>query len=162
MAEPEQDAASPQAGDNDKQVILQKFYVADASLEVPKAPGIFTREWKPEIDLQINTAVNKVDDKHHQVVLTATVTAKLGDDVAYIVEVKQAGVFQITGMSSEAELKAVLGAYCPGLLFPFARETVNDLVQKGGFPQFLLQPVNFDAVYRQHVAQSEKPVETRH
>lgn len=152
------DTAKPE----DRQVILQKFYVADASLEVPKAPGIFTREWKPNIDLQINTAVSTVDDKHHQVVLTATATAKLDDDVAYIVEVQQAGVFQITGMGSEDELKAVLGAYCPNLLFPFAREAVNDLVQKGGFPQFLLQPVNFEAVYRQHVAQAEPPPETRH
>lgn len=154
--------AEEQAGG--KQVVLQKIYVADASLEVPKAPEVFTRKWEPKVDLSINTAVNKVGEDTHQVVLTVTATAKLGEseDVAYICEIKQAGIFVLKGLSDEAERRAVLGAYCPNLLFPFARETVNDLVQKGGFPQFLLQPVNFDAIYQQHLAGNEAPVETQH
>lgn len=146
-----------------KQVVLQKIYLADASLEVPKAPEVFTRKWEPKVDLSINTAVNRVGEDTHQVVLTVTATAKLGEEeiVAYICEIKQGGLFVLKGLDDEAEHRAVLGAYCPNVLFPFARETVNDLVQKAGFPQFLLQPVNFDAIYQQHLA-GEQPDGTQH
>lgn len=147
---------------NGKQVILEKMYLKDASVEVPNAPGIFEGEWKPQVDVQLNTAVQKLNDQHQQVVLTVTVTAKLGDDVAYLVEVQQAGIFSLQGINEREERRAILGAYCPNLMFPFAREAVADLVQRAGFPQFLLQPMNFDALYRQHVAQSEQVPETRH
>lgn len=137
-----------------RQVAIQKIYLLDSSLEVPNAPEIFTREWKPSVDVQLNTGVQKLSEDTHHVVVTVTVTAKLEDKTAYLVEIKQAGVFLVRGFSDDSEKRAVLGAYCPNLLFPFARETVADLVAKAGFPHFLLQPVNFDALYQQHLSQA--------
>ncbi|MGH8455639.1 MAG: protein-export chaperone SecB [Stenotrophobium sp.] len=133
-----------------KQAMLQKIYVKDASLEVPQAPQIFTRPWQPQIDVQVNTQVAGLGESNWQVLLSVTVTAKIESDVAFLAEVHQAGVFTITGFTDQTELGAVLGAYCPNLLFPFARETVSALVQHGGFPQLLLQPINFDALYLEH------------
>ena len=132
-----------------RQVVLQKMYVKDASLEVPLAPQIFTRQWQPETDVQVNTQYTNLGENNHQVLLSVTVTAKAGADVGFLVEVHQAGIFTITGFD-ETELGAVLGGYAPGLLFPFAREAVADLVQRAGFPQLLLQPINFDALYLEH------------
>ncbi|TXH04742.1 MAG: protein-export chaperone SecB [Nevskiaceae bacterium] len=133
----------------DRQVLLQKIYLKDASLEVPLAPQVFTRQWQPQLDVQVNTQVAPLGNDAYNMVLSVTVTAKLGEDVGFLVEVHQAGVFTIAGFA-EAELGTVLGGYCPGLLFPFAREAVADLVQRGGFPQLLLQPINFDALYLEH------------
>ncbi|MEC9405771.1 MAG: protein-export chaperone SecB [Abyssibacter sp.] len=145
--------AEEQAGG--KQVVMQKVFIHDASLEVPKAPQIFTRKWEPKVDLSINTAVQRVEGETYQVTLTVTLTTTVGEEaeVAYICEIQQAGIFVLQGITDDAERRAVLGAYCPNVLFPFAREAVNDFVQRGGFPQMLLQPVNFDAVYQQHLAQ---------
>ena len=143
-----------------RQVAIQKIYVMDASLEVPNAPEIFTKEWKPSVDVQLNTAVQPLSDDTQNVVVTVTVTAKLGEEVAYLVELKQAGVFLVRGFADEAEKGAVLGAYCPNLLFPFAREAIADMVAKAGFPHFLLQPVNFDALYQQHVTQANEAADT--
>jgi preprotein translocase subunit SecB len=149
----EQAAAAGQSR-TDKQVILQKIYVRDASLEVPNAPDIFTQEWSPKLDVQLNTAVQSLSPEVHHVVLTVTLTARLGERTAYHAEVQQGGVFKLAGFGDEDERRAVLGAYCPSVLFPFARETAADLIQRGGFPAFLLQPVNFDALYHQHLAQT--------
>jgi preprotein translocase subunit SecB len=99
--------------------------------------------------------VKDLSDEAHEVILTVTVTAKLEEQVAYLVEVQQAGVFLLKGFSEEAERRAILGAYCPNTLLPFARETVADLVTRAGFPHFLLQPVNFDALYQQHLQQQQ-------
>ena len=132
-----------------RQVLLQKMYLKDASVEVPKAPEIFTRQWQPETDVQVNTQATDLGENNWQVMLSVTVTAKAGEDVGFLVEVHQAGIFTITGFEG-VELGAVLGAYAPGLLFPFAREAVADLVQRAGFPQLLLQPINFDALYLEH------------
>ncbi len=147
-----------------RQVAIQKIYVKDSSLEVPNAPEIFTREWKPSVDVQLNTGIQNLADDTHNVVITVTVTAKLEDQTAYLVEVQQAGVFLVRGFDDNSEKAAVLGAYCPNLLFPFARETVADLVAKAGFPHFLLQPVNFDALYQQHVNKANQASEaaTKH
>ncbi|MDX1498015.1 MAG: protein-export chaperone SecB [Salinisphaeraceae bacterium] len=145
-----------------KQVAIQKIYVKDASLEVPNAPAIFTQEWKPQMDVQLNTGVQDLSDEAHEVVLTVTVTAKLDDQTAYLAEVKQAGVFLVRGFEDEAERRAILGAYCPNTMFPFVRETVADLVVRAGFPHFLLQPVNFDALYQQHLQQQQNKAETKH
>lgn len=142
----------------ERQVVLQKIFVKDISLEVPNAPSVFTREYKPEIDVQLNNAVYALDDDTHQVLLTITVTAKQENNTTFLVEVHQAGIFTVTGFEQE-ERDAVLGAYCPNLLFPYARETVSELVQRGGFPQFLLQPVNFDALYQQQRNQSQQLTE---
>jgi preprotein translocase subunit SecB len=140
-----------------KQVLLQKIYVRDASLEVPNAPDIFTQEWQPQVEVQINTSVQDLTAELHHVVLTVTVGARLKDRTAYHAEVQQAGIFAVRGFADDAERKAILGAYCPNLLFPFARESIADLVQRAGFPSFLLQPINFDALYQQHLSQQAAP-----
>lgn len=141
---------APAAPASGRQVLLQKIYVKDASLEVPNAPDVFTRQWQPQMDVQVNTEVKNLPQDHYQVMLSITVTAKLGDDVAFLAEVHQAGVFALKGFEQVAEKRAVLGAYCPNLIFPFARESIADLVQRGGFPQLLLQPINFEALYLEH------------
>ncbi|QHS11047.1 protein-export chaperone SecB [Sinimarinibacterium sp. NLF-5-8] len=137
-------------------VQLQKIYCKDASLEVPQAPQIFTRQWKPQVDVQVNTEIKQIQGEHYHVVLTITATAKLDEDVAFLVEVHQAGIFAIVGFDDAAERQAVLGAYCPAQIFPFARETVADLVERAGFPQLLLQPINFDALYLEHQKQAQQ------
>lgn len=145
--------ATPAATDA-RQVILQKIYLKDASVEVPLAPQIFTRAWQPQLDVQANTAVNALQADVWQVVLTLTVTTKLGDDTAFLVEVQQAGIFGITGFN-DAERQAVLAGYCANIIFPFAREAVADLVQRSGFPQLLLQPINFEGLYAEHQARQK-------
>jgi preprotein translocase subunit SecB len=144
------------------QVILQKIYLKDCSVEVPGAPMIFTKEWKPRMDVQINTDVQHVADQTHQVSLSVTVTAKLDDATAYLVEVQQAGIFVLQGFDDKHDRRPVLGAYCPNLLFPYAREVVSDVVQRAGFPQFLLQPVNFDALFQEYVKQQQSDGERSH
>lgn len=146
--------AAPSPSSTEKQVLLQKIYVRDASLEVPNAPEIFTLEWAPKIDVQINTAVQDLAAEAHHVLLTVTINARLDERTAYHAEVQQGGLFKLGGFSSDDERRAVLGAYCPNVLFPFARESLADLIQRAGFPAFLLQPVNFDALYHQHLAQT--------
>jgi preprotein translocase subunit SecB len=134
---------------------IQRVYLKDVSLETPNSPQIFSeRQWQPEINLQINSTSAIVSDELREVVLKLTVTAKLGDKTAYLVEVQQAGVFMLFGFPDE-QLGPVLGAFCPNILFPFAREAIASLVSKGGFPPLLLNPVNFDALYLQH-AQAQK------
>lgn len=137
------------------QVVMQKVFIADVSVEVPGAPMVFTQEWKPKMDVQINTDVKNVAQDTHQVSVKVTVTAKLEDTTAYLVEVQQAGIFVLQGFAENDDVRPVLGAYCPNTLFPFLREAVSDLVQKAGFPQFLLQPVNFDALFQEYVKQQQ-------
>ncbi len=129
---------------------IQKIYLKDVSLETPNAPHIFRQTWEPEIGLQLNNTAVDLGESTHEVVLTLTVTAKLQDKTAYIVEIQQAGIFTIGGYTQE-ELGQLLGAYCPNLLFPFAREAVSDLVTKGGFPPLLLAPINFDLLYQEQL-----------
>lgn len=145
-------SATPSAASKtaERQVLLQKIFVRDASIEVPNAPAVFTRPWQPQVDVQVNSRVDDLKNEAWQITLSVTVTAKLGEETAFLVEAHQAGVFSVKGFSQNAELGAVLGAYCPNLLFPFARETISDLVQRAGFPQLLLQPINFDALYLEH------------
>lgn len=138
-----------------KQVLLQKIYVKDASLEIPLAPQVFTRAWQPQLDVQVTTSVAALGPDQHHVLLQVTVTAKLEQDVAFLAEVHQGGVFLLRGITEGAERQRVLGAECPGILFPFARETVADLVTRGGFPQLLLQPIDFAALYQEHLRKAE-------
>ncbi len=146
----------------DRQIQLQKIYLKDASFEVPRAPQVFTRQWQPQIDVQIATAVQTLGPEQFQIVLTVTVTAKLDADVAFLAEVQQGGIFQLHGFSENSERQKVLGTECVRTLFPFAREAVAELIQRGGFPQVLLQPVNFDALYDEHVARASQPAATSH
>lgn len=140
--------AQPQ---NERHFALERIYIKDVSFESPNAPEIFRGEWKPQNELNLNTKVNKLSDGVYEVVLSVTVTTKVGDKTAFIVEAEQAGIFGVTGFS-EQEIGPLLGAYCPNLLFPYVREVVSDLVTKGSFPQLVLQPVNFDALFAQHQA----------
>ena len=152
--------------DEQQQVFqLQRVYLKDASFECPGAPEVFLQEWKPKVNVQINNGARRIGEgTEYEVELTVTVTAKdeKEEKTFYLAEVKQAGIFTVKGIEGE-ELAQLLGAYCPNLLFPYVREVVSDLVAKGSFPQMLLQPINFDAVYmqsRQQAAQQatgEKP-----
>lgn len=134
----------------DKEFAIQKVFMKDISFETPNSPAIFTQKWEPNVNLELSTAGRALTDGVHEVVLSLTVTAKIGDKTAYLVEAHQAGIFTTRGFS-EQELAPLLGSFCPNILFPFAREAVSDLVTKGGFPQLLLAPVNFDALFAQHV-----------
>jgi preprotein translocase subunit SecB len=140
------------AQQSEKQFVVHRIYTKDLSYESPNAPDIFRQEWQPQHELNLNTKVNKLGDDSFEVVLSVTVTTKLGDKTAFIVEAHQAGVFAVQGFA-EPELGPLLGAYCPNLLFPYAREVVSDLVTKGSFPQLVLQPVNFDALFAQRQQQ---------
>lgn len=144
-------APAPATPPTGPQVLLQKIYLKDASLEMPNAPGVFTRQEQPAIDLQINTNAQNLGNDNFQVTLSATVTAKYGNgDVAFLIEVHQSGIFVVRGFASGEEIEGVLGTYCLHQIFPFARESVADLIQRAGFPPILLQPVNFDALYIEH------------
>ncbi len=144
-----------QAQDSDApEFAILRVYLKDASFETPNSPAAFTQEWKPEIGLQLNTSVNPLDNDLYEVVLNITATATLGEKTAFLAEIQQAGIFRMKGFE-ENQKGSMLGAYCPNVLFPFAREAVSDLVTKGGFPQLLLTPVNFDAIYQQKLAEKQ-------
>ena len=145
---------------SEKQFAIQKIYTKDISFETPNAPKVFTLKWEPSLDLNLGTNVETLENSMYEVVLTITVTVKIGDSAAYLVEVKQAGIFSIAGFS-EQEMGPMLGSFCPNVLFPYAREVVSDLVNKGGFPQLILAPVNFDALYVQHLQQSQQGSEAK-
>jgi len=132
------------------QFAIQKIYIKDLSFETPNSPDVFTKEWKPDVSVELDTKGSEVAPDVHEVILGVTVTVKMGDQVAYLAEVYQAGIFTIRGFANN-EKSIMLGSYCPNVLFPFAREVISDLVTKGGFPQLLLSPVNFDALYQQHL-----------
>lgn len=147
---------------NQQQFAIQKIYIRDASLESPNAPAVFQDgQWQPEVNVQINTEGKSLADNLHEVTLTITVTAKQKGKTAFLVEVKQAGLFLLTGFPKE-QLGGMVGAYCPEVLFPFAREAISDLVGKAGFPQLLLAPVNFNALYMQHTQQQGQQAGVAH
>ncbi len=135
---------------------IQRLYVKDASYEAPNVPHTFEEEWKPEVELNLETKTNRIKDNFHEVVLTITATVKSNKKSAFVVEVHYAGIFEISGLPDE-QLKQMLGSFCPNILFPYAREVISDLVVRGGFPQLILAPVNFDALYAQHLnSQTQK------
>ncbi len=149
----EENAASTE--EQQPQFMIQKIYTKDLSFETPNSPSIFREEWKPELDLQLSNEYNKMEDNNHEVTLILTVTAKLGEKTAFLIEVKQAGIFTMIGHPDE-QMGPLVGSYCPNILFPFAREVVSDLVQKGGFPQIVLAPVNFDALYMSQMQRAQQ------
>ena len=141
--------------EEDQQYAIQKLYLKDVSFESPNSPHVFTDgEWQPQVNVQLNTSHQAISTDTYEVVLEITVTAKQNDKTAFLIELKQAGVFTIAGFPEE-NLGGMLGAYCPETLFPFAREAISELVGKGGFPQLLLQPVNFNALYTQQMQQQQ-------
>jgi preprotein translocase subunit SecB len=131
-----------------KQLVLQKIYVKDLSFESPKAPAVFTTNISPQTQLNIRTGSQEVGPNMTEITLTLTVEAKDNDATLFLIEVAQAGVFMLQGYTPE-ERSMLVGSFCPNTLYPFAREAIADVVGKGGFPQLLLQPINFDALYAQ-------------
>ena len=146
----EQNNTAAAAQEPTSQFSLQRIYVKDLSFEAPKSPEIFREDWSPQVEMDLNTRQRSLEGDFHEVVLTITVTVKTADEVAFIVEVQQAGIFLIQGLD-EASKGHALGAFCPGLLFPYAREAIDSLVVRGSFPALMLAPVNFDALYAQEL-----------
>lgn len=144
----------------DKQLLLQKIYVKDLSFESPKSPEIFKSNANAQTQLNIRTANRDVGDDNIEVALTLTIESKDQDQTLFLIEIVQAGVFLIQGYTSD-ERSALLGSFCPATLYPFAREAVSEVATKGGFPQLLLQPINFDALYAQarQEHQSQQPAQ---
>ena len=137
----------------DKQLAISKIYLKDFSFESPQTPLVFkSGEWKPQTNLNLRSTHTPVEDGIHEVVLTITVEAKEEDKTMFLVELQQAGLFDILGYD-EDELAAIVGGFCPSILYPYAREAIAAVIQKGGFPEFVLQPINFDALYLQSAQQ---------
>ncbi|ADN77947.1 protein translocase subunit secB [Ferrimonas balearica DSM 9799] len=134
---------------------IQRVYTKDISFETPNSPTIFQKEWKPEVKLDLDTRSSKLADDTFEVVISITVTTKVGEDVAFLCEVQQAGIFTISNLP-EPQLAHALGAGCPNILFPYAREAVASLVNRGTFPPLNLAPVNFDALFAQYLQKRQQ------
>lgn len=157
MAEPDGDnIEAAGTGDSPQQgrFAIHKIYVKDLSFETPNSPQVFQEEWKPSVNMDISNEALVLEAPYYEVVLTVTVTVTFEDTTVYLVEVKQAGIFHIEGLDEET-LGRVTATSCPNILFPFARELISDLVTRGGFPQLLLAPVNFEALYHEQAQQAE-------
>lgn len=126
---------------------IEKLFVKDLSVEVPNAPRIFLERDTPQVEIQMTTAANPIDEGYYEVLVNVTVTAKLAEKTVFLVEASQAGVFQIRNIP-QAELEPVLGITCPNILYPYVREVVSDAVVRAGFAPVVLNPVNFDAIFQ--------------
>ncbi|MDH3713118.1 MAG: protein-export chaperone SecB [Gammaproteobacteria bacterium] len=152
MNEQTPDDQSAVAGNTGQTFEISKIYLKDMSFESPLAPRLFAQksDWRPEFNVQLNAESKPLGDDVYEVVLSLTVSAEHQQQTAWLVEIKQAGLFKIGGFEAKA-LGHMLGSFCPSTLFPFAREAVADLIGKGGLPSFYLAPINFDALYAQHM-----------
>ncbi|MDF7666441.1 protein-export chaperone SecB [Orbaceae bacterium ESL0727] len=135
--------------------VIQRIYIKDVSFETPNVPQIFPKEWKPDVNIEMNSSSQMLSDNVYEVSLRITLTTKSNDEVAYICEVTQAGIFSIIGFSGN-QLQHCLGAYCPNILFPYAREAISSLVIKGTFQPVNLEPVNFDALFMNYLQQQQQ------
>ena len=133
---------------------IEKLYVKDASIEVPNAPQIFTERTAPQVNVELGNSAQKLDEGIFEVAIKVTVTAKIGDKTAFLVEATQAGIFAIRNVPAE-NLEPILAVTCPNILFPYAREAVSDMVTRAGFAAVLLNPINFEALYMQQKQQAE-------
>lgn len=144
---------------SDKQLSIIKIYVKDFSFESPQSPQVFQAdEWKPKTSLNLRSSHTPVDGNFHEIVLTISVEAKDKDKTLFLIELHQAGLFEVTGHSAE-DSGVIFGSLCPNILFPYARESIAGIVQKGGFPEFVLQPINFDSLYQQTLEQQQNQPE---
>lgn len=141
------------------QFAMKKLYVKDLSFEVPNAPDIFTNEYKPQIQMEMNSKSRSTGNDEFEVDLTVSLTAKQDDQTVFVVEVQQAGIFEIKGID-EINMRHTLSAYCPTILFPYVRETVSNLVSRGGFPSLLLTPVNFDQLFLSQLQKEQEEAGT--
>jgi len=131
---------------------IEKIYVKDLSLEIPHAPQIFLDRSTPQIDVQLNTQIEKIEDEVFEVSIINTVTAKIEDKVMFLIEVKQAGIFRLSNLPPD-DIEPVLAVMCPNILFPYLREIVSSTSVRAGFAPVMLNPVNFDTLYQQHKQQ---------
>ncbi|MEN4532892.1 protein-export chaperone SecB [Pantoea agglomerans] len=139
---------------NEMQFQIQRVFTKDISFEAPNAPQVFQKEWEPDVKLDLDTASSQLADEVYEVVLRVTVTATVGEETAFLCEVQQAGIFTISGIEG-TQMAHCLGAYCPNILFPYARECITSLVSRGTFPQLNLAPVNFDALFMNYLQQQQ-------
>ncbi len=140
----------------EKQLSIIKIYIKDFSFESPQSPGVFRADkWAPKTNLNLRSAHTPVEDNFHEVVLTISVEAKDDDNTLFLVELQQAGLFEVTGHTDD-ESGVLFGSFCPNILFPYARESIAAIIQKGGFPEFVLQPINFDSLYAQTMQQHQE------
>lgn len=146
MADEQTATPTEQGQQQGAQFSIQRIYTRDISFETPNSPAIFQKEWKPEVKLDIDTRTNQLEANLYEVVLSVTVTATMEEQTAFLCEVQQAGIFAIGDMPDENKAHT-LGSFCPNMLFPYARETVSNLVNRGTFPPLNLAPVNFDAIF---------------
>ena len=133
---------------------VEKVYVKDVSFEAPGAPAIFSEPGQPDLQLNLNQRVQRLNEALFEVVLGVTLTCKIGEKTAYVAEVQQAGVFALVGLEPQA-IDVLLGTQCPAILFPYVRTLVSDLIQAGGFPPFYLQPINFEGLYAETLRQRQ-------
>lgn len=161
MAKEKTSEAANQGEQTTGQLAIQKIYVKDISFEAPNSPDVFKEKWEPQVNMELSNDTNKLDDKVYDVTLGVTITVTAEENTIYLAEIKQAGIFMIDGFAEEA-IERILATACPNILFPFARELVADLVTRGGFPQLLLSPVNFDALYVQHKLQQQSEANIKH
>ena len=144
----------------EKQLSITKIYVKDFSFESPQSPGVFrSNEWSPKTSLNLRSTHTPVDGDFHEVVLTISVEAKDDDKTVFLIELHQAGLFEVTGHTPD-EAGMLFGSFCPNILFPYARESISTMIQKGGFPEFVLQPINFDSLYMQSLQQQQEQAAT--
>jgi len=134
---------------------IEKIYVKDLSLEIPHAPKVFLERTQPQVEVQLHSEGQALDEGLYEVTVTVTVTAKLAERTMFLVEAGQAGIFQIRNLPTN-DMDPVLSIACPNILFPYLRETVSDVVIRAGFPPVLLAPVNFEAIYQQRLAQQQQ------
>jgi preprotein translocase subunit SecB len=140
---------------------IEKIYVKDLSLEIPHAPQIFLDRESPQIDVQMNTETATLEADVYEVSITNTVTAKIGEKVMFLIEIKQAGIFRLSNIP-KADMEPVLAVMCPNILFPYLREAVSNLAVRAGFSPVMLNPVNFDMLYQQHKQQAQAAAATTH
>jgi preprotein translocase subunit SecB len=145
-----EESPNPAGAASQEQFGIQNIYLKDSSFETPHSPQIFREPWKPQLEVEIATESNQLEENLYEVVLKVTATVKVSDKTAFLVEVHQAGIFALMGFTPE-KLSYALHSFFPNILFPFARETVSNLVTKGGFQPLLLAPVNFDVLYNQRL-----------
>ena len=150
----ENNNAVPAEANNGPAFTVEKIYVKDVSFESPNSPTIFNENVQPDLQLNLNQKVQRLSENAFEVVLGVTLTCKAGDKTAYVAEVEQAGVFGLIGLEPQA-IDVLLGTQCPNILFPYVRQIVGELIQAGGFPPFLLQPINFDALYAETLRQRQ-------
>ena len=161
MAEENQDVAAEQAAQ--PVFNIEKIYVKDMSLEIPNAPQVFLQKDAPQVNIELQNKASRVDESIFDVVLTITVTAKIEDKVAFLVEVAQAGIFQVRNVPDDA-IDGLMSVTCANILFPYAREAVSDMVTRAGFPPVVLNPINFEAIFMQQKQQqaAEQAAATQH